>query len=238
MRYVLAFMLFFAGQVHAQTSTSVSPTIDTSNCTQNQPINYQGPAVSLGCNNQVVSMAGGRAGSTIWVPTATVSIGTSDTSCFSATGRGPGQTITPTASPAVPYIGNTFTLNCNGVFSTPALNSATILSKIKFGSTTVASATSSGLQATATNLQWTLSGVCTILTVSATPSASTITCSGAFTYAQGATGSSVVSTNFQSVTPVSVDTTTAFKVDMTMAWSSVSGGQAATVLNGTVQILY
>lgn len=198
------------------------------------------PGVAPNAQGQVPSMAGGIATSTIWVPSATVAIGTSDTSCFSGTGRGPGQTITPVTG--IPYVGNQFSLYCSGVFSTPTINTATMTVKIKWGTTTVATATSSGLQATATNLQWTLSGLCTVIAISATPSASTVICNGQFTYAQGVTGSSVVTTALQAATPatpVSVDTTAAFKLDLTMAWSTQSGSppQAATSLGGNVQIV-
>lgn len=193
-------------------------------------------------NSPLLSMAGGTAGSTIWAPTATVSIATTaETSCLSATGQGPGQTITPSTNPVAPYVGNTFLLQCAGVYTTPTVNTATITPRVKWGSVTVAGGTaSSGLQGGATNLQFTLTGMCTVITISASPNASTVMCSGTFTYAQGATGSSVVTTSFQSTSPVSVDTVSAFKPDLTMQWSSVGGSppQTATSLMGLVQILF
>lgn len=190
-------------------------------------------------NAPMLSMAGGTAGSTIWSPTSTVSIATAaETSCLSASGQGPGQTITPSTNPVAPYVGNAFLLQCTGVYSTPIANVATITTKIKWGTVIVASAASSGLQASATNFQWTLTGMCTLITISASANSSTVMCSGTFTYAQGLTGSSVVTTSFQSTSPVSVDTVSAFKPDITMTWSSVAGGQTATSLMGLVQILF
>lgn len=192
-------------------------------------------------NSPLLNMAGGTPSSTIWIPTATVTIGTADTSVFSATGQGPGQTIIPSSvAPIAPYVGNTFSLQCFGVFTTPTINTATITSKMKWGSVTVASATSSGLQASATNFQFTLQAICTIITISASANSSTVMCSGTFTYAQGATGSSVVTTSFQSTSPVSVDTVSDFKPDLTMSWSTQGGSppQAATVLIGSVQIIF
>lgn len=207
------------------------------------PLVCFGAALTPPVNAPMLSMAGGTDPSTIWVPTATVLINTTaETSCLSGTGQGPGQTITPSTVPVAPYVGNTFLLQCTGVFSTPAVNTATITPRIKWGSVTVAGGTaSSGLQAGATgNLQWTLSGTCTVITISASPNASTVMCAGSFTYAQGLTGSSLVSTNFQSTSPVSVDTVSAFKPDLTMQWSSVGGtpAQTATSLMGIVQIQF
>lgn len=199
-----------------------------------------GAALAPAVNSPMLNMAGGTPPSTIWVPTATVAIGTADTSIFSATGQGPGQTITPTTSPVAPYVGNTFSFNGVGVYSTPTVNTATITTKIKWGSTVVASGVSSGLQASATNLQFTVTGTCTIITISATPSASTVLCAGTFTYAQALNGLSVITTSFQSTSPVSVDTTAAFKPDVTMTWSTQGGSppQAATVLVATDQIIF
>lgn len=199
-----------------------------------------GAALTPAVNAPMLSMAGGTAGSTIWSPTATVSIATAaETSCLSATGQGPGQTITPSTNPVAPYVGNAFSLQCTGIYSTPVANVATITPKIKWGSVVVAGGTaSSGLQASATNFQWTLNGTCTLITISGSANSSTVMCSGTFTYAQGLTGSSVVVTSFQSNSPVSVDTVSAFKPDLTLTWSSVAGGQTATGLMGLVQILF
>lgn len=189
-------------------------------------------------NSTMLNMAGGTPPSTIWVPTATQAIGTGDTSCFSATGQGPGQTITPTTSPVAPYVGNAFQLSCSGVFTT-GLTTATITTKIKWGSTTVASATSANLTISLTNAQWTAQATCVVIAISATPSASTVMCSGNFTYAAVTSGSNpVVTTNFQSTSPVSVDTTAAFKPDLTLSLSSTSSGQSATSLMGADQIVF
>lgn len=199
-----------------------------------------GAALTPAVNAPMLSMAGGTAGSTIWSPTATVSIATAaETSCLSSTGQGPGQTITPSTNPVAPYVGNAFLLQCIGVYTTPIANVATITPKIKWGSVTVAGgAATSGLQASATNFQFTLTGMCTLITISGSANSSTVMCSGTFTYAQGLTGSSIVTTSFQSTSPVSVDTVSAFKPDLTMTWSSVAGGQTATSLMGLVQILF
>lgn len=195
-------------------------------------------SVSPNAQGQIPSMATGVAPSTIWVPIATQSISTAtDTSCFSSTGKGPGQTIMPAAN--VPYVGNTFVMLCEGVFTTPAIGTVGAVAKVKWGATTVATATSSGLAASATNnLQWSMQAKCTLITVSATPSSSTAMCWGTFTYGQGLTGLSPIVTNFQSASPVNVDTTAAFKIDMTLALASALGTENLTALGGSVQIIY
>lgn len=202
-------------------------------------VNTTGGATIASKNStgQTSSMVG-VAPSTIWVPTANVIINsTADTSCFSATGVGFGQTVTPSAG--VPYVGNTFWMVCEGVFTTPAIGTVGVLSKVKWGAATVASATSSGLQTSASNnLQWALQARCTLRTISATPSSSTVMCWGTFSYAQAATGSQLVVTNFQSASPVSVDTTAAFKIDLTMALASSLGTENLTSVGGSVEIKF
>lgn len=198
-----------------------------------------GAALTPAVNAPLLSMAGGTAGSSIWSPTAAVtSTSTSDTSCFSATGQGPGQTITPTTSPVAPYVGNSFLMQCAGVLSAPGVSVVGLVTKVKWGSVTVATVTTSAPTASSVNLQWTLYSWCTINTISATPSASTVTCLGAFTYSAAATGSPIVTSSFQSTSPVSVDTTAAFKLDLTLAWASTVTTQTWTSLMGLLQILF
>lgn len=189
-------------------------------------------------NSPMLSMAGGTAPSFIWIPTATQTIGTSDTSCFSATGQGPGQTITPSTNPVAPYVGNMFNLYCQGVFTAPAVNTATVTAKVKWGSTVVASVTSSALASSVTNGQWQFQALCEVITISATPSASTVMCGGTFQFASGLVGAALTVNGFQSLTPVSVDTTAAFKPDLTLLLSTTAGGQAMTSLMAYDQIQF
>lgn len=196
-------------------------------------------ALTPAVNAPMLSMAGGTAGSTIWSPTSSVtSASLSDTSCFSATGQGPGQTITPTTSPVAPYVGNNFLMQCAGVLTAPGVSIVGLVIKVKWGSVTVATVTTSAPTASGTNLQWTLYAWCTINTISATANSSTVTCMGAFTYSAAATGSPVVTNSFQSTSPVSVDTTAAFKLDLTLAWASTVTTQTWTSLIGLMQILF
>lgn len=196
--------------------------------------------VSPNSLGQLPSMGGGVSPSTLWVttPASTQSISsTSDTSCFSSTGKGPGQTITPVAN--IPYQGNLFVMECEGVYSSPVINTLGIIPKIKWGSVTVAGgSSSSGVQASASNFQWRLSAKCQVVTVSATPNSSTVSCWGTFSYAQSVTGSAPVITSFQSASPVTVDTTSPFKIDMTMAWSGSPTTQSATSLAGNLIIFF
>ncbi len=189
---------------------------------------------------QVPSMGGGVAPSTIWVtsPSSTQAINsTTDTSCFSSTGKGPGQTITPVTN--IPYQGNLFVMECEGIYSSPVVNTIGIIPKIKWNSTTIAGGvSSSGVQASASNFQWKLNAKCVVIAASLTPNASTVSCWGTFSYAQSVTGSAPVVTSFQSLTPVAVDTTAPFKIDMTMAWSGTPTTQSATSLAGNIVIYF
>lgn len=201
-----------------------------------------GAGVTPSVNSPLLSMANGTAPSTIWASAAGASITTTaDTSCFSATGSGPGQTITPTTTPVVaPYQYNNFTLTCEGTYASPAIGTVGIVSKVKWGSVTVATATSPGLAASSTNtLQWTAWAKCTLQTANnGSANSSTVSCCGAFTYAQGAgaTSLAVITTPFFSASPVTVDTSAAFKIDLTLALASTLGTENLTGIGGLVKI--
>lgn len=212
-RAVIFFWLLFCGPLLAQgflTPASVAP-------------NAQG---------QLPSMVGGVAPSTILISNAAQSIAsTSDVSCFSATITGPGATIPANG----PYAGNTYRLICRGVFSTPLTSVGTLTAKIKWGATTVSSVTSATLTASATNLPFYIDVICTIQTSGAS---GTMSCGGAFNYSAALIGLGPVLNNLTTTSPVTINTTTNSKIDATLAFSSIAGGQTATGTVGTIEVLY
>lgn len=208
----------------------INPAVDNSGCTATgQPFVYNSGTGAGQCpsGGQIASMGGGRAPSTIWVPTAAVTIGTtSETSVFSATGQGPGQTITG----GVPYVGNEFHLHAAGVVTTP-IGGGTVTLKVKWGTVAVATLSSGTLAISLTNQPWTIDASCTIRSISASVSSSTMVCSGFFI------GATAVGVAFGSVAAVSVDTTANQVLDISWTWGTVTT-QTVTVNDSVVEIKY
>jgi hypothetical protein len=185
------------------------------------------PGVAANGQGQLPSMNGGVAPSTTWVSTATQAITTAaETSCFPSTGIG-----TRTIPANVPYVGNSFRLHCAGTVTTP-IAGGTITLKLKWGSVAVATLSSLILLTSLTAAPFVIDAYCTVRTVSATPSSSTMVCDGSL---QGGIAAPI---QFISASPISVDTTTNQVIDLTWTWASVAGSQASSVIHGNVEILY
>jgi hypothetical protein len=191
-----------------------------------------GAASTPAVNSPMLSMAGGTAPSTIYVPTASQTIAsTSDVSCFSSTGQGPGATIAANGA----YVGNAYRLHCSGVYTTPIGNTATLTAKIKWAATTIATATTGALPVSATNLPFWFDAFCVIQTIGAT---GTIVCWGNLTYSTALIGVAALSNILQTTSAITIDTTASSKIDATAAWSTTAGGQTATAIEGNIEILF
>lgn len=189
-------------------------------------------ALTPAVNAPLLSMAGGTAPSLIWSTTARQTMAsTSDTSCFSATGQGPGLTIPANGG----YAGNQYLLNCNGFYTVPAANASTITIKIKWGATTVASATVPAVATASTNLPFTATANCTIITIGAT---GTMECFGSLSFAAGLAGTTVLYTFVTTASAVTIDTTVSSKIDLTAAWSAVPSTQSAVTSIASAMILF
>src|ERR1700722_5422356 len=187
-------ILFCILAVGAPRAAMINPAVDNTNCSATgQPFVYNSGTAAGQCpsGGQIASMGGGRAPSTVWVPTAAVTIAsTAETSCFSATGQGPGQTIAGGTS----YAGNNFYLHCAGIVTTP-IGGGTVTLKVKWGSVAVGTLSGGALTVSLTNQPWVLDANCTFRSVSGTPSSSTMVCSGLLS------GATVASASFSSVSP-------------------------------------
>lgn len=190
------------------------------------------PYATKNAQGQVGSMAGGVAPSTIWSTRARQTIAsTGDVSCFSATGGGPGLTIPANG----PYAGNQYLLTCNGVYSVPNLNVATLTAKVKWGATTVASVTVPAVAILTTNYPFMASAQCTIITAGASGS---MECFASVCFATALTAIAPLCSYAITASAVTIDTTVSSKIDMTAAWSSVAGGQTASTTVANAIILY
>jgi hypothetical protein len=191
-----------------------------------------GVATTPAVNAPLTSMGGGTAPSTIYSTTARQTINTTgDTSCFSATGQGPGLTIAANAA----YAGNQYLLNCSGVYTVPVANASTITAKIKWGSTTVVSVTIPAVATLSTNLPFMAQANCTIMTIGASGS---IECWSQLCFSSGLTGGSLTCTFAITTSAQTIDTTASSKIDMTAAWSAITTTQSATVNVANAQILF
>lgn len=192
----------------------------------------QVPGITANGQGQLPSMANGVAPSTIWSATARQTMASaSDVSCFSATGNGRGLTIPANG----PYAGNQYLLNCIGVYSVPNLNAATVTAKVKWGATTVTSVVVPAIAVLTTNFPFSATASCTIITPGAT---GTIECVASMCFSAALTAIAPLCSYAITASPVTIDTTTASKIDMTAAWSTVAGGQTASTIISNALILY
>lgn len=191
-----------------------------------------GAALTPAVNAPLLSMAGGTAPSTIFSTTARQTINsTSDTSCFSATGQGPGLTIPANGG----YAGNQYLLTCQGVYTVPNLNASTVSAKVKWGSTTVVSVTVPAVAVTSTNFPFTAQANCTIITAGASGS---MECFASVCFSAALTGIAPLCSFAITASAVTIDTTVSSKIDMTAAWSAITTTQSATVIVANAQILF
>lgn len=167
------------------------------------------------------------ANSTLYTATADATIATTgDLSCF---GTGVGSQTIPANSVA---IGTKLRLSCSGVYTAPAANTATMIVSIKFGAASVASSASVALPVL-TNGAIYAEANCTVRSLGA---AGSFVCSGNF-YTANSAAAGIYWKSVGPAAPTAIDTTAASKVDLTLAWSSVAGGQTATFQQASLQVL-
>lgn len=179
---------------------------------------------------QVPSMVGGVAPSIIAVLNSNVASSTSsDTNCYSGTVVGAGTNIPANG----PYIGNTYRLLCSGVYSVGvSVSSATM--KIKFGSATIASATTASLPVSVSNLPFLVDVRCTIRSIGASGG---MVCSGIAQFSTAATTAPPVIMS-SGASPVAIDTTVANTFQITSALTSIIGSPSITATGGSIEVLY
>lgn len=178
---------------------------------------------------QLPSMASGAAPSTVWSPTAAVTIAnTTEASVFSATGVGApdGRTFGP-----VQYPGNYFQMHAAGAVTTP-ITGGSVTIKIKWGSTAILTLSSAALSVSLSNQPISIDAACVIQSVSATPNASTAVCSGTFS------GGTATPAKFVNTTSVNIDTTITQTLDTTWTWGGSLTTQSVTFVEGLTEIKF
>lgn len=151
---------------------------------------------------------------------------TSDATCYGSTGVG---NQTPLA--AAFYVGAKFRLLCGGTYSV-GITVATLLIKVKVGSTTIASFTTPSLPTSVTGLSFLVSETCTVRVAGASGS---MVCTGGVSYTTSTLGIAAIFNPLVSSSPVSVDLSTAQKFDVTAAFSTVAGSPSAISLESSIE---
>lgn len=167
---------------------------------------------------------------TLWTAKATVSNSNTTTpiGVYTPSNTGIGTSSLPANFFAV---GKTLRLTGGGFYSTQASpGNMTVL--VKVGSTTVATATISTLPSAVTNLTFSFD---VLITCRTTGASGTFVASGYFAY--GATASTRNFADLTPISPVTVDTTSAQIVDLSMAWATASVSNIMNTVCSTIEVL-
>lgn len=152
--------------------------------------------------------------------------GTSEATCFNATGDG-NQTVQPVAM----FVGARFHIYCSGRGQTGLANISTVTAKVKFGSTVIVSGVTLALPASTSAIPFWSDVVCTILS---TGSSGTMTCGGGIQYAPGLSSATPFTTDMTSTSAVTLNTTIAQKIDATATLSNTIGSPSLTVYDAYI----
>lgn len=223
---IIALVGIIAYAAHAQSWTPLAVSGNPQSCQPNTPamIGFDANGI-IQCNALGVSQGQ-------WQSTGPTTVAsTSDVSVYGGAGNGVGS-LTLAANSA--YVGETFLFVYGGTYSTPLLNAATITAKVKWGATTLTTATTAGLGIglTSTNFPFSVSVRCTVQQIG---SSGKIACFGNFATTAGLISTSPISTVQITASAVTFDSTQSVTIDSTMAWSSVAAGQTASVIIAGIQ---
>lgn len=230
MKRILIFVLFFLFDFSAAQAQTTCPdnyvVVSVSGATTCGPNAVNGMTSFSSPNLQMPN--GGFLAHMIYTATSGSTIsGTSDASCFGATGIG---SQSPTA--AAFYAGAKFRIQCSGTYNTGALSIATLTIKVKFGATAIATFTSVALPVSITGPSWYIDVTCTVRTGGVSGS---VVCSRIFGFATAA-GGLIGDYPLISTSPVSVDLSgTTTKIDVTGAFSSLTGSPSATTVESSIE---
>lgn len=130
--------------------------------------------------------------------------------------------------------GKTIRLRIGGVYSTPALSTPSVIVRVKYGSTVIATVTTSALLSGATNLEFdgkvditcrTPGGVGTVIT------------HGDVIYATGVAGTTAVDPLNNAGATTTIDTTTSNLLDVTIQWDTATTTRIVKATSCIVEVL-
>lgn len=130
-------------------------------------------------------------------------------------------------------VGRVVRITAHGVYSTPAITGGTATVKVKIGSTTIASVSTSALLTGASSLGFYFEVLMTCRAVGASGS---ISIGGAIGY-QVASSARVYDMLDNGAAVVTVDTTASAAIDVTVAWDTAAVTKIVKVTNATLELL-
>ncbi len=181
------------------------------------------------------SLARQAIGGTLFTQTADKTV-TNTVTETSIVGTGVGSLATAMTLPANFFnkISKTLRLRIGGVYSTPALATPSIIVKVKFAGTTIATVTTTALLSGATNLEFDGEILITCRTTGAT---GTVMVHGDIEYATGIAGTIAVDPLNNAGATTTIDTTTASLLDVTVQWDTNTATRIAKSTVCTLEVL-
>ena len=130
--------------------------------------------------------------------------------------------------------GKTIRLRVGGVYSTPALATPSIIIKVKYGSTVIATVTTSALLSGATNLEF--DGE-VLITCRSTGASGTVMTHGDIEYSTGVAGTIGVDSLNNAGATTTINTTTSNALDVTIQWDSATATRGVKSTTCTIEVL-
>lgn len=130
--------------------------------------------------------------------------------------------------------GRTVRLRVGGIYSTPALATPSIIIKVKYGSTVIATITTSSLLSGATNLEF--DGEI-LMTCRTTGSSGTVMVHGDIEYATGVAGTISVDPLNNAGATTTINTTTSNALDITCQWDSATSTRIVKSTVTSIEVL-
>lgn len=130
--------------------------------------------------------------------------------------------------------GKSIRIRIGGIYSTPLAATPSVIVKIKYGSTVLASATTTSLLSGASGLEF--EGQATI-TCRTTGSSGTVVAHGAIEYGTGIAGQNSIDALNNGGAATTINTTTSNAIDCTITWDSATNTRSATSFVTTAEVL-
>lgn len=131
-------------------------------------------------------------------------------------------------------VGKTIRLRVGGVYSTPALATPSLIIKVKYGATVIATVTTTALLSGATNLEF--DGEI-LITCRTTGASGTVMVHGDVEYATGVAGTISVDPLNNAGATTTIDTTASNALDVTVQWDTATSTRIAKSTVSAIEIL-
>lgn len=131
-------------------------------------------------------------------------------------------------------VGRTIRLRIGGIYSTPAIATPSVVVKVKYGSTVIATKTTTSLLSGASALEF--DGEI-LITCRSTGATGTVMCHGDIEYATGVAGTIAVDPLNNGGATTTIDTTASSLLDVTVTWDTNTTTRIVTSIACTAETL-